>query len=248
MSPKIKMRLDKALTEQGLATSRTAAQGLILAGLVSVDGARVDKPGAQVGDNVHLSVQSPPHPYVSRGGLKLAEALEKFQVNPMGRIALDVGASTGGFTDLLLQREASHVFAVDVGYGQLDMRLRQDSRVTVLERENIRHLDPQKINQPVDLAVIDVSFISLARVLPKVTSLVKVGADIIALVKPQFEVGPKNVGKGGIVRDDSVRQRALDQVKETAENLGLEVIEDTPSPIKGAKGNVEFLLHLRKKQ
>lgn len=241
-----KTRLDRLLVERGLAPSRERAQGLILAGRVLVGGQKVDKAGTPVGHEAHVEVLAPEHPWVSRGGIKLNKALDTFEIDPTGQTCLDVGASTGGFTDVLLQRGATHVTAVDVGYGQLAHKLRIDPRVAVLERENIRHLDPAKIATPPTLVVIDVSFIGLAKVLPKVIEVTADNADIVALVKPQFEVGPRDVGKGGIVRDEAARMRAVSEVSADAEKLGLTVAGRTTSPVKGAKGNVEFLLHLKK--
>jgi 23S rRNA (cytidine1920-2'-O)/16S rRNA (cytidine1409-2'-O)-methyltransferase len=187
----------------------------------------------------------PDHPYVGRGGLKLAHALDVFAIDPRGRVALDVGASTGGFTDVLLQRGAARVVALDVGHGQLDWRLRNDPRVTVREHVNARYLAPGDLPEPVDVVTIDVSFISLAHILPVVPPLVAPGADVIALVKPQFEAGRDEVGKGGLVKDPTIHARVLEDVRAAARAVGLTPMADTPSPITGATGNQEFLLHLR---
>jgi len=238
-----RVRLDQALVAQGLVPSRQRAQAMVRAGLVRVAGTVADRPDQMVDPTVSLGLAHA-KTYVSRGGDKLAAALDAFGIDPAGRVALDVGASTGGFTDLLLQRGAARVIAVDVGYGQLDFRLRQDPRVTVLERVNIRHLD--RLPVPADLAVIDVSFISLRLVLPRVRELLSPPGEVVALVKPQFEVGKGAVGKGGVVRDPEQHQRVLTDLREFAEASGYEVAAEIPSPILGAKGNREFLLHLRR--
>jgi 23S rRNA (cytidine1920-2'-O)/16S rRNA (cytidine1409-2'-O)-methyltransferase len=239
-------RLDVVLVTRGLAPSRERARALILAGKVEVGGRVADKAGTLVGGGEAVALRGEDHPYVSRGGLKLAHALDAFAVDPAGRAAIDVGASTGGFTDVLLRRGARRVFAVDVGYGQFAFRLRQDPRVVLLERENIRHLDPGKIGEPIDLAVIDVSFISLALVLPKVVTLLGAGSDIIALIKPQFEVGKGEVGKGGVVREEPKRRAAVDKVVRLAAELGLAVpAPPVESPIVGPAGNIEYLVHAR---
>jgi 23S rRNA (cytidine1920-2'-O)/16S rRNA (cytidine1409-2'-O)-methyltransferase len=236
-------RLDQALVERGLATSRARAQVMVRAGLVRVAGATTDRSDQMVGADQAIEVTGTT-PYVSRGGEKLAAALTAFAIDPTGRICLDVGASTGGFTDLLLQRGAARVIAVDVGYGQLAWSLRQDSRVLVLERVNIRHLEALPL--PADLAVIDVSFISLRLVLPRVHALLSPPGDIVALVKPQFEVGKGEVGKGGVVRDPEQHRRVLEELRQFSEASGFGVDSEIPSPILGAKGNREFLLYLRR--
>jgi len=241
----LKQRLDKELLARGLADSRQRAQGLILSGKVSVGGVRVDKAGALVGPEADIIVAEPDIPYVSRGGLKLKAALDNFGVDVKGLVCLDAGASTGGFTDCLLQEGALRVYSVDVGYGLIDQRLREDPRVVLIERTNIRHMEPDAIGEKVDLASVDVSFISLRLVLGPILRMLKPGGAIVALVKPQFEVGKGKVGKGGIVRDEAERQRALDEVKAYAASIGLETIGEMESPIKGAKGNIEYLLHLR---
>jgi len=241
-----KERLDKLLVNAGLAGSRERARALILAGRVLVADQVVDKPGSQVPLTAAIRMKGEDIPYVSRGGLKLAHALELFNLELAGRTAIDVGASTGGFTDCLLQNGVTHVYAVDVGYGQLAWTLRNDPRVTNLERTNIRHLSAEQLTSVPDLAVIDASFISLAKVLPPTLALVAPVADLIALVKPQFEVGKGAVGKGGVVRDPDQHQAVLETICRTAEQLGLEVLGSTPSPILGPKGNREFLLHLHR--
>jgi 23S rRNA (cytidine1920-2'-O)/16S rRNA (cytidine1409-2'-O)-methyltransferase len=238
-------RLDVALVGRGLVASRERAQRLILAGLVDVDGMRVDKAGTLVPLGAKLEVRGDDNPFVSRGGLKLDHALRVFNVDPAGRTAMDVGASTGGFTDCLLQRGARKVYAVDVGYGQLDFKLRQDPRVVVMERENVRHLARERVPEEIGLLVGDLSFISLTLVLPKLREFLAAGGDAVLLVKPQFEVGKGKVGKGGIVRDDDARRAAVAKVEAAAKDAGLAVLGRTESPITGAKGNVEFLIHLR---
>ena len=237
-----RVRLDQALVAQGLVPSRQRAQAMVRAGLVRVGGAVADRPDQMVDPAVSIDLDRV-KTYVSRGGDKLAAALDAFGIDPAGRVCLDVGASTGGFTDLLLQRGATRVIAVDVGYGQLAWSLRQDPRVTVLERVNIRHLD--RLPMPADLAVIDVSFISLRLVLPRVRELLSPPGDVVALVKPQFEVGKGAVGKGGVVRDPDQHREVLRELRKFAEGTGYKVVGETPSPILGAKGNREFLLHLR---
>jgi 23S rRNA (cytidine1920-2'-O)/16S rRNA (cytidine1409-2'-O)-methyltransferase len=240
-----RIRADLALVEQGLAPSREKACALILAGEVLAGDRPIDKAGELVDGAAELRLRSAPMPYVSRGGLKLVRALEVFAIDVRGQVALDVGASTGGFTDCLLQRGAARVTCVDVGHGQLDWKIASDPRVRVLDRVNIRLAPPDLLPEPVDLIVVDVSFISLRLVLPALSLLAKPGADLIALVKPQFEVGRADVGKGGIVRDEAARARALAEVRAAAATLGYQVLGDTVSPITGSKGNVEFLLHLR---
>jgi len=238
-----RVRLDQALVAQGLVPSRQRAQAMVRAGLVRVAGAVADRPDQMVDPSVSIGLEHA-KAYVSRGGDKLAAALDAFGIDPAGRVCLDVGASTGGFTDILLQRGAARVIAVDVGYGQLAWSLRQDPRVTVLERVNIRHLD--RLPVPADLGVIDVSFISLRLVLPRVRELLSPPGEVVALVKPQFEVGKGAVGKGGVVRDPEQHRRVLSELRQFAEERGYEVAAEIPSPILGAKGNREFLLHLRR--
>lgn len=229
---------------RGLAPSRERARALILAGLVSVAGQPAAKAGTPVDPDAEVTVLAPDHPYVGRGGLKLAHALEEFRIAVAGREALDIGASTGGFTDVLLQRGATRVIALDVGHGQLDWRLRGDARVVVIEHFNARHLTPADIPSPVDIVVIDVSFISLRQILPTIPPLLRPGADIIALVKPQFEAGREEVRKG-IIRDPEVHARVVREISAAAREVGLTAVASTPSPITGAKGNVEFLLYLK---
>lgn len=239
------MRLDQALVERGLAPTRTRAQALVLAGLVRVDGRRVDKPGTAVAPAAGIEVTGADHPWVSRGGVKLAAALQAFGIIPQGRLCLDVGASTGGFTHVLLEGGAAQVTAVDVGRGQLDWRLRSDGRVVVREGVNARHLTAADIGGPFDLIVADVSFISLKLILPALVPLLAEAGDVVALVKPQFEAGRRQVGKGGVVRDCEVREATITAVLAAAESLGLACCGRLPSPLPGPAGNLEELVHLR---
>jgi 23S rRNA (cytidine1920-2'-O)/16S rRNA (cytidine1409-2'-O)-methyltransferase len=234
-------RCDHVLTAQGLVQSRDAAIRMILAGKVKSNGAIVDKPSRVIPIDAVIEIIGARQPFVSRGGEKLEEALGSGSIYPRGLICLDVGCSTGGFTDCLLQRGAARVYAVDVGYGQFDWRLRQDPRVVLIERTNIRHMPASAIPEPVDLAVIDVSFISLTKVLPPITRFLRVPARVIALIKPQFEVGKGQVGRGGVVRDDAQRAEAAQRVVRFAEDMGLRTIGIVASPIKGKKGNQEIL-------
>lgn len=244
LSPR-KIRLDRLLVERGLAAARERARALILANQVLVNGAPVSKAGALIPDDAAVALKSPDQPYVSRGGVKLAAALDHFQLQVTGLTVLDVGASTGGFTDCLLQHGAIRVYAVDVGYGQLAWRLRQDPRVIVLERTNIRHLSRPAIPEAVDFIVIDVSFISLKLVLPCVLPFLRPGGGIVALVKPQFEVGKRQVGKGGVVRDTQLQLQTVAEIQRCAQTLGLENLGVVPSPILGPKGNQEYLVYLK---
>lgn len=239
-----KERLDRLLVTQGLVASREVAARTILAGGVIVDGAIVDKPAKLVPLDARIEIEKPA-PYVSRSGEKLAAALEAFSIDPNGVIGLDVGCSTGGFTDCLLQRGAKRIYAVDVGYGQIDWKLRQDPRVVLLERTNIRHVDRTLIPEPIDLAVIDVSFISLTLVMPSVVPLLREDATVVVLVKPQFEVGKGQVGTGGIVRDDAQRGAVTKKVIDCGARLGLQVQGVLDSPVKGRKGNREILVSFR---
>ncbi len=241
-----KQRLDQLLHERGLAESRTKAQALILAGSVFTGERRLDKAGTLIDGDTVLEVRSPAVPYVSRGGLKLAHGLDHFEIDPKGKVAIDVGASTGGFTDVLLQRGVSRVFAVDVGHGQLDWRLRNDPAVVILEKTNARYLTSEQISAPVDLVVCDASFISLRLVLPAALALAKPGGVLIALVKPQFEVGKGEVGKGGVVRDPLLHSRVCDEIGQwLGREQGWNVLGITQSPITGPKGNREFLIGAR---
>jgi 23S rRNA (cytidine1920-2'-O)/16S rRNA (cytidine1409-2'-O)-methyltransferase len=240
-----RVRADLALVEQGLAPSRERARALILSGEVLAGDRPIEKAGDLVGAAVRLRRRNAPMPYVSRGGVKLAHGLAAFGVDVVGRVALDVGSSTGGFTDCLLQAGASRVYCIDVGYGQLDGKIARDTRVVIHDRTNIRNVAPDLFPEKADMAVVDVSFISLALVLPMLPPLLRPAAPVIALVKPQFEVGRARIGKGGIVRDAAARADALTSVSDTARRLGYAVVGDTVSPITGGKGNVEFLLYLR---
>lgn len=239
-----KIRLDRLLVDRGLVPARERARALILAGQVAVNGIPVTKVGALVPREAAISLKAPDQPYVSRGGLKLAAALDAFQIEVAGQVAMDIGASTGGFTDCLLQHGAARVYSVDVGYGQLAWRLRQDPRVIVLERTNIRYLPRDAIPEEVDVAVVDVSFISLKLVMPKILPFLRPGGIILALVKPQFEVGKGQVGKGGVVRDPELQLRTVEEIKIFSQGLGLTAKGVVPSPILGPKGNQEYLLYL----
>jgi 23S rRNA (cytidine1920-2'-O)/16S rRNA (cytidine1409-2'-O)-methyltransferase len=238
-----KMRIDRLLVERGLAESREKAQAIIFSGQVLANGQKYEKAGALVPEDAEIRILGEQLPYVSRGGLKLEAALKEFKVSVEGKTAIDVGASTGGFTDCLLQQGAKKVYAVDVGYGQLAWKLRQDQRVIIIERMNVRHMEPSLITEPVDIAVIDVSFISLGKVVPVVVRFLRPHSEIIALIKPQFEVGRDHVGKGGIVRDDAARTAAVEMVKEVFREAGFTVRGVIPSPITGQDGNVEFLIY-----
>ncbi len=240
----LKSRLDHLLVQKGLAESRAKAKALIMAGIVEVDGIRVDKAGHLIPRHASISLKKTGYDYVSRGGLKLEAAIKHFSVDVTDRVLLDVGASTGGFTDCLLRHGAIKIFAIDVGYGQLDWKLRQDPRVEVLEKTNIRYVRPGDIKKPVDGAVIDVSFISLRLVIPPISKLLEKHAFIIALIKPQFEVGKGLVGKGGVVRDPALHHQVIDGLSTFFEDKGWSVKGHTPSPILGPKGNREFLTYL----
>lgn len=242
-----KARADQLLVDHGLAETRTKAQALIIAGSVFSGERRIDKPGQLLPGDTPLELRGQPLPYVSRGGFKLAHGLDHFALDPTGMTAIDVGASTGGFTDVLLQRDAAHVYAVDVGHGQLDWRLRNDPRVTVLEKTNARHLTSEQIPEPVDLVVCDASFISLKLVLPASLAMVRPEGWLIALIKPQFEVGKGEVGKGGVVRDEALHIRVCEEIAAwLGEDQRWSVRGVTPSPILGPKGNREFLIHARR--
>jgi len=239
-----KWRVDQLLVERGLAESRTKAQALILAGLVFSGERRLDKPGIELAESSALALKGREHPWVSRGGLKLAHALDHFAIDPRGKTALDIGASTGGFTDVLLSRGAARVYALDVGHGQLAWKLRQDARVVVLERCNARYLTNSQIPEPIDLLTCDASFIGLATVLPAPLSLAAEGSALVALVKPQFEAGPERVGKGGVVRDPAVHSEICDRAATwVGEQPGWRVVGVVASPLLGPHGNREFLLY-----
>jgi 23S rRNA (cytidine1920-2'-O)/16S rRNA (cytidine1409-2'-O)-methyltransferase len=237
-----KKRLDTVLVERGLTETRARARAVIMAGSVYVDGVRTDKAGALVAEGSGVEVRDTSLKYVSRGGLKLEAALEEFGIDPSGWVAADIGASTGGFTDCLLKSGAAKVYAIDVGYGQLDWKLRQDPRVIIKEKLNARYIKPDDISEPVDIVVIDVSFISLTMIIPPALALLKPGGVLVALIKPQFEVGKGEVGKGGIVRDEVKRMEAVDKIRGHVQSLGLGLLGVIPSPIEGAEGNKEFLI------
>ena len=241
---KIKKRLDVLLVEQGYADSRTKAQAIIMSGQVYVDGQKADKSGVSYEETVSIEVRSGSCPYVSRGGLKLEKALRDFGVKPEGYVCSDSGASTGGFTDCLLQQGASKVFAIDVGYGQLDWKIRSDPRVVVMERTNVRYVTPEQLGEPLDLSVVDVSFISLKIVLPVIKTFLKPEGQVLCLIKPQFEAGKDKVGKKGVVRDAKIHQEVLDSFVANVTEIGFKILGMTFSPVKGPEGNIEFLAHL----
>ena len=241
---KHKERLDVLLVSLGLAESRAKAQATIMAGEVYVNGQKADKSGMEVDITSNIEVRGSACPYVSRGGLKLEKALKNFAVDPTGYVCSDSGASTGGFTDCLLQQGASKVFAIDVGYGQLAWKIRNDPRVVVMERTNIRYVTPEDLGEPLDLSVIDVSFISLGLVLPVVKTLLKPTGQVLCLIKPQFEAGKDKVGKKGVVRDPAVHEEVLQNFISLAKSLDFTIRNLTFSPVKGPEGNIEFLAHL----
>ena len=241
---KHKERLDLLLVEKGLAESRSKAQAIIMSGEVYVNGQKVDKSGMEIPLEAEIEVRGSVCPYVSRGGWKLEKALRDFGVDPAGYVCSDSGASTGGFTDCLLQQGAKKVFAIDVGYGQLAWKIRSDPRVVVMERTNIRYVTPEDLGEPLDLSVIDVSFISLKIVLPAIQKLLKPTGQILCLIKPQFEAGKEKVGKKGVVRDPAVHEEVLNDFLQLAASLQLTVRNLTYSPVKGPEGNIEFLGHL----
>ena len=240
-----KVRLDQLVYEQGHTESRERAKTTIMAGLVFVNGQRADKPGMAVSPDVHLEVRGSALPFVSRGGYKLDKALKVFPVDPIGKICLDCGASTGGFTDVLLQHGAKKVYSVDVGYGQLAWKLRTDERVVNLERTNLRYVTEEQIPEPIELAVMDVSFISIRLVIPAVHRLLVPDADYICLIKPQFEAGREEVGKKGVVRDSAVHEHVVQGILDFAQAEGFSVLGLDYSPIKGPEGNIEYICHLR---
>ena len=242
---KIKKRLDVLLVERLYAETRSKAQAIIMSGNVYVNGQKADKPGTSYEETVEIEVRGAVCPYVSRGGLKLEKALRDFGVKPEGFVCSDSGASTGGFTDCLLQQGASKVFAIDVGYGELNWKIRNDPRVVVMERTNIRYVTPEDLGEPLDLSVIDVSFIGLELVLPTIKNLLKPGqGQVLCLIKPQFEAGRENIGKNGVVRDPKIHQMVLDKFVALVHGLGFTILGLTFSPVKGPAGNIEFLGHL----
>lgn len=242
---KIKKRLDVLLVERLYAETRSKAQAIIMSGNVYVNGQKADKPGTSFEEIVEIEVRGAVCPYVSRGGLKLEKALRDFGVDPTGYVCSDSGASTGGFTDCLLQQGAKKVFAIDVGYGQLDWKIRSDERVVVMERTNIRYVTPEDLGEPLDLSVVDVSFIGLEIVLPAIKNLLKQeSGQVLCLIKPQFEAGKDNVGKKGVVRDPKIHQMVLNNFVSLVRSLGFVILGLTFSPVKGPEGNIEFLGHL----
>ncbi len=243
----MKERLDKIIVDRGIASSRERARALIMEGKVLVKGTPVTKAGSMVASDAPVEVRGGEIPYVSRGGLKLEAALEHFGISAAGKVAMDVGSSTGGFADCLLEHGAAKVYCIDVGYGQLAWKLRQDPRIVLIERTNIRYLEREKIPEPIDLVTIDVSFISLVKVVPRVLEFLQPGGEMIALIKPQFEVGKGEVDKGGVIKDAAKRQRAVVQVQEALESMGLKTIGIMESPVRGQKGNVEYLIYMSPK-
>ena len=239
-------RLDQRLTELGLAESREKAKATIMSGLVYVNGQKSDKPGTPVSDGAKIEVRGAACPWVSRGGFKLAKALEVFEINPAGYVCIDCGASTGGFTDVLLKNGAARVYAVDVGYGQLAWSLRTDARVTVMERTNARNLTPDMFPESMDMAVMDLSFISIRLILPAVHALLKPEGECVCLIKPQFEAGRADVGKKGVVRDRAVHERVLNEMLEFFPTAGYTLTGLDYSPIRGPEGNIEYLAHLKR--
>ena len=240
-----KLRLDQLVFEQGLTESRERAKTTIMSGLVFVNGQRVDKPGTAVPSDAKIEIRGEALPFVSRGGFKLDKALKVFPIDPTDKVYIDCGASTGGFTDVLLQHGAKRVYAVDVGYGQLAWKLRTDPRVVNLERTNLRYITAEQIPEPIDLAVMDVSFISIKLVLPSVKALLKENADLVCLIKPQFEAGREDVGKKGVVRDSEVHARVIRDILSFAPQIGLSAVGLDYSPIRGPEGNIEYICHLK---
>ncbi|MBM4338577.1 MAG: TlyA family RNA methyltransferase [Deltaproteobacteria bacterium] len=241
-----KQRLDKLLLKNGFVQSREKANALIMEGKVLVNGSIVDKPGTKIDSGADIRLQEEDSPYVSRGGKKLRGAIDSFGIDPEGMVVMDVGASTGGFTDCILQKGARKVFAVDVGYGQLAWKLQQDPRVVNLERRNIRYLKREEINEEIDLILIDTSFISIEKFLSHLLQFLKDGGMILSLIKPQFEVGKGQVGKGGVVRDEALHQKVIERISEFCGDLGLKILGVIESPLLGPKGNKEFFIWLRK--
>ena len=241
-----KERIDKLLIEKRIVQSRERARSLIMEGMVIVEDRTIDKPGTKVDVEAQLQIRGGDLPYVSRGGVKLEGALNAFGVHPSGMVVMDVGASTGGFTDCVLQKEARKVYAVDVGYGQLAWKLRKDPRVVNLERRNIRYLKREEVEEEVDLILIDTSFISIEKYLPHLLGFLKMGGTIIGLIKPQFEVGKGEVGKGGVVKDPALHQKVIERISQFSRGLGLKVLRVIESSLLGPKGNKEFFIYLRK--
>lgn len=242
----MKERLDVLLVKRNLAASREKAKAIIMAGQVFVDGQREDKAGTSFPEEVQIEIRGHKMPYVSRGGLKLEKAMKHFDVTVEGKVCTDVGSSTGGFTDCMLQNGAVKVFAIDVGRGQLDWKLRQDERVVCMEKTNIRYVTPEDIGEPIDFSSIDVSFISLTKVLEPIRNYLKPAGQIVALIKPQFEAGREKVGKKGVVREKSTHLEVIHKVMDYASQIGFDILNLEFSPIKGPEGNIEYLLHLQK--
>ncbi len=243
----MKERLDVLLVKRNLASSREKAKAIIMSGNVFVDGQREDKAGTSFPEEVQIEVRGHALPYVSRGGLKLEKAMKNFDVSMEGKVCTDVGSSTGGFTDCMLQNGAVKVFAIDVGHGQLDWKLRQDERVVCMEKTNIRYVQPEDLGEPIDFSSIDVSFISLTKVLLPIRNYLKENGEIVALIKPQFEAGREKVGKKGVVREKSTHIEVIEKVTDYAVSIGFEVVALEFSPIKGPEGNIEYLVHLKKR-
>ena len=241
-----KERIDKLLIEKRIVQSRERARSLIMEGRVIVEDRTIDKPGTKVDVEAQLQIRGGDLPYVSRGGVKLEGALNAFGVHPSGMVVMDVGASTGGFTDCVLQKEARKVYAVDVGYGQLAWKLRKDPRVVNLERKNIRYLKREEVEEEVDLILIDTSFISIEKYLPHLLGFLRKGGTIISLIKPQFEVGKGEVGKGGVVKDPGLHQKVIERISQFSRGLGLKVLRVIESSLLGPKGNKEFFIYLKK--
>ena len=241
-----KDRFDKLLVERGMVQSRERARALIMAGKVAVEGKRIDKPGIQINVDAEVHLQAKDSPYVSRGGEKMEGALKAFAVDPRGMVVMDVGASTGGFTDCILQKGAKKVYAVDVGYGQLAWRLQKDHKVVNLESRNIRYLEKEEVPEEIDLILIDTSFISIEKFLSHLLGFLKKGGAILSLIKPQFEVGKGEVGKGGVVRDQALYEKVIHRISNVSRGLGLKVLGVTESPLLGHKGNREFFIYLKK--
>ena len=241
-----KERIDRLLAEREMVSSRERARALIMEGRIRVDGQVVNKAGTQVSRDALIEIRGQDLPFVSRGGIKLEGALDAFGVSPQGMVVMDVGASTGGFTDCMLQRGASKIYAVDVGYGQLAWKLQRDPRVVNLERRNVRYLRREEIKEEVDLIVIDTSFISIEKFLPHLLQFLRKGGTILGLIKPQFEVGKGEVGKGGVVKDPALHRKVIERISELSQDLGLRVLGVTESPLLGPKGNKEFFIYLRK--
>lgn len=239
----MKLRLDQLLYKKGITESRQKARALILEGKVIVNGQKIEKPGTLVEETAEITISGEALPYISRGGLKLESALKEFSVDVKDKVAMDIGAGTGGFTDCLLQHGAKRVYAVDVGYGQLAWKLRTDPRVIPIERTNIRYMPREKIPEEIDIATVDVSFISLKLVIPKVLEFLKPRGEIIALIKPQFEVGKDEVDRGGVIKDPEKRKKVVQEIKNFFESLNLKVTGIIQSPIAGQKGNIEYLIY-----